>query len=305
MPMPAVSRRKRSGWARQYGCPPRTTRGLAVSSHRPSSKKHATEESTIGLRLQKGVLIMTQTGLRQPEILQNVIDNVMRVEQAWLASSTSTQNRIKLLVEFVFCGLDELGVPRPRVENNEDLGESISGAYNGGAWVLEVNPTCNDWMATGSDRELNLRECLDTVYHETRHHEQYVRVFYRLIWDTQKAMVANNLNNAKSTGKAPEKVLQDTFHLPPDVASYYLRRRLAKFEYTGMELEELNKWYEEIYGKFGGEQQKVMGDLSANSKRATFYSLYRTLFMEDDGWAAGYAAGDSYMKRTLVSRKRQ
>src|SRR5262249_22312734 len=82
-------------------------------------------------------------------------------------------------------------------------------------------------------------------------------------------------------------------------------RRLAKFEYTGMELEELNKWYEEIYGKFGGEQQKVMGDLSANSKRATFYSLYRTLFMEDDGWAAGYAAGDSYMKRTLVSRKRQ
>jgi hypothetical protein len=249
---------------------------------------------------------MSETGLRQAEIMDYVIELVMRVEKTWLQPGTPVQRRVDLLVACVFKGLDKLGLPHPQVKNDTSLG-TTSGLYTGGvgdgAFVLRINPGTSEWKANGPDRELDLRECLDTVYHETRHHEQYLRAVEKFIWVNNKDFMVGQLRNAKTRGGSLKQIFMEKMSMTAGVASYYEQRKLARKEYQGMELEEANKWYEEAFGKHSAEQSLVMDDFGAHgNRRATYYSLYRTLFMEDDGWEAGYAAGDAYMKRALIEK---
>src|SRR5262249_13812316 len=131
-----------------------------------------------------GVSVMPQTGLRQKEVIEGVVEQVMHIERTWLAPATSVKERIRLLVECVFTGLDKLGLPRPLVEDDSSLGESSGEYYGGvgkGSFRLLVNPSAPSWQARGEDPHLDLRECLDCIYHETRHHEQFLRIVERYI----------------------------------------------------------------------------------------------------------------------------
>jgi hypothetical protein len=179
---------------------------------------------------------------------------------------------------------------------------STTGGVGKGSFRLLVNPSAPSWQARGEDPHLDLRECLDCIYHETRHHEQFLRIVERYIWVTNRSDLDNNVRIGKQSGKSIPQVLEFTFKFPPGVAHYYAKR--AEARYGGIELEEQSKWFEEKLGKYRDETIQVIDDARQYPKRRmTYYSLYRTLFMEEDGFQAGIAAGGLYLRQSQAAKK--
>ncbi|MDQ3918650.1 MAG: hypothetical protein M3348_09245 [Acidobacteriota bacterium] len=258
---------------------------------------------------------MADTGLKQMTIINEVVEEVLKREKQWLSPTCDAQQRMTMLVDCVFVGLDRLNIPRPDVVYDSSLGQGECGRYNLKEWKLKLNPSYATPQAVERDKEQALRECFDTVYHETRHHEQNFRLFYYLVTRPEnKEKIRERVKQRMTLVQALAAGFYGTF-APDRFAQAYASMIVAQVKPSGTELEEARNWYEETYGAHGDERNKVLQDENRRpddrrniSKeelnrrpelRNTIYSLYRTLFMEDDGWETGYLAGDAYLKRTL------
>lgn len=256
---------------------------------------------------------MTDTGLKQREVINHVVDLVWRIRMGWLADSASPQKRMQALVACVFKGLDMLSIPHPEVRYNPNMSPTLAGEYGGeGGWTLELNPSYATAELVGREGEQALSGCLGTVYHETRHHEQHFRARYYLItagksWVNFKRnleILSENKKAGFTDDPPPATMISQQFKIPLKYAEAFWGMFKSRFQYQGTEMEEAKKWYEEWFGAHKGERDQIMQSSSQfQNRRDSFYALYRTVFMEDDAWETGYNAGDAYLARSFNDRK--
>ena len=241
------------------------------------------------------------TGLMRADIIERVVDAVLKIEKDYLSESTNDMVRLKLLCRCIFeNGLKVLNIPLPKVEIDNGLGEGAE--YRD--WTLAIGDKACSYTLVKAQGAFALREALDTLYHETRHHEQTFRLFYyHVMLPKNLALIKYNKATDDYQGKSLAQILVGTFGFPEAWAARYAEMLGKKFRYTTEEDEETKKWYEESQGAYRNEDALVRGEASGKKKTDPKWALYRTLLNEDDGFACGNAAGDRYMTRTLSSRR--
>lgn len=245
--------------------------------------------------------------MKRRDVINHVLDQVWRVRTPWLAESTGPMKRMQALVACVFRGFEMISMTPPDVDYNPNMYATTgdSGLYKGTKWTLELDPTFASAEKVREQGDLALRECLDTVYHEARHHEQHMHArWYWLTLGEASANFKKNLPIYKENNMPLTRGLNENFGIPPKYAEGLAKMIMARPRYEGSELEQIKKWYEECFGSFSSDKSSIMTALRTQSKgRDSIYSMYRTIFMEDDGWETGYLCGDLYLARSFNEKK--
>src|SRR5262249_722201 len=145
---------------------------------------------------------------------------VLNIEGKWCHPSTPPSERCQLLIDCLGVGLKEVGLPGPDFKEDAKMSPTECGLFNGNTWTINVNPS---FFAAGGPAEaqhLQLRECLDTLYHELGHYEQHVRTHYYFLRKVPQAAELLAMNRKIQTGSKPiSQELIDYFNLRPAQAT--------------------------------------------------------------------------------------
>jgi hypothetical protein len=177
------------------------------------------------------------------------------------------------------------------------VGYVLDGGSNAGEATFDFGPWNLSIGSVGLDGDLDdnmVGELADTVYHESRHAEQWFRIA-RL--------------KAGESPKPTKEHLAASLGVPEVIAGAALKRplkeatKLQKFfhskkwaERQDVKMDEAQSWYDGIYGANGAHRNEVYADL------ANRHADYMALAEEVDAWDVGGKAGGKV--RALIAAVR-
>lgn len=246
------------------------------------------------------------TGLRNPEVMDGVVQNVMKCESVWLGKTTEG-NRLKFFKACVYKAYEAIGLPRIPIEFDLACAPTDLGSYSFNDCRLILNATHFSDRAVGADQEMQLADCLDTLYHESRHFEQHYRLTRYRIRHALRKYLEGDLRAAKLNPKVKfdgPRLLVEDYGVAESVSGQ-LWSDIVTNRPDPNEIEVRN-WFLEVYNADGvdinEERKQIMDDFAApGNKRKTVRAYYRGLHLEMDGHAAGYEIEERYLKQSALA----
>ncbi|MBX0331308.1 DUF4157 domain-containing protein [Oscillochloris sp. ZM17-4] len=219
------------------------------------------------------------TGLAREESVTNFASSASAIQENW--GKATPQKRADDMVAEVNKELKSAGSYPVNAVLSDSLDPGTEGEFDFQTWTLSLNKVRFE-KDTITDAEM--ADVVNTVYHESRHSEQWFRMAQKRAGD----------------GRTAKQIAKEMF-IPPDVAEAATKsslKALTDDERAGMSeddaamhdqrLKEGNDWYQSVYGAGSANRNAVLGDIDNR------YDEYRGLSEEADAWGAGDRAGDAY-----------
>ncbi|MDQ6905445.1 MAG: DUF4157 domain-containing protein [Chloroflexota bacterium] len=203
----------------------------------------------------------------------------------------SEAEKIAKVTKYVNAELEKTHVPK--VGSQPDATKRFDSAeFDFQTWELSIGSQGLDAPMTDDD----VAEMADTVYHESRHAEQWFRIARLKAGEAPAptaAALADSLFIPQAIAKAalarplkPLTALQKAFH-----SKKYAERHQTK-------MDEAASWHDSIYGAGAGNRNAVLSDLANRNAE------YRALSEEVDAWAVGGASQNKILALLQVERQR-
>ncbi|OUL28219.1 peptidoglycan-binding domain-containing protein [Nostoc sp. 106C] len=238
------------------------------------------------------------TGLATTDATDEYVGEAKQVQADW-AKLKTTNERADALLTVVNKQLTAAGVPACN-KAIKDLGAD-AGQFDFVTWTLDLG---KEAFSQASLTDEAAADIADTVYHESRHAEQ---------WYMMAQMLAGKGKSAKAIAKEMD--------IPPNIASSAVNNPLKS---GSMEALIAEGWYESVYGAKADYRDRVLTDLDTKQKALDkakeqhdksptdanqakldkaqkqydiAYEKYRDLPEEADAWRVGGAVTDAYLKK--------
>jgi hypothetical protein len=174
------------------------------------------------------------TGIRSPFAIGRFVEAAKKVEANW--ATLKPLERAKVFAVAANAELAKAGVPAAKVKMKK---MDDSGRFSFSTWTLTLG---TEAFAAAAPSSAEIMDAADTVYHETRHAEQWFRMARLKAGAGWKAAkIAYKMSIPLKIAKAAEK---------------------APLTGVGDEVTEASAWYESVYGKGAKARNKTLTDLS-------------------------------------------
>jgi hypothetical protein len=229
-----------------------------------------------------------RTGLASDESVANFAGAAGSIQDNW--AKLTPQQRADDLVSKVNAELRSAGAYPVKAVLSDSLDAGTEGEFDFETWSLSLNKARFE-AATITNAQM--ADVVNTVYHESRHAEQWFRMAQKLAGE----------------GKSAQEIAGEMF-IPPEVAEAAVKsplKALTNAERSGMSeedaamhdqrLKEGNEWHASVYGAGSGHRNAVLSDTGNR------YAEYRALPEEKDAWSVGDRAGDVYKQGQAKKKK--
>jgi hypothetical protein len=182
-----------------------------------------------------------KTGIGARLAVFRFIEAAKKVETDWATLKTATA-RAKAFGDAANTELKAAGVPeiKVRVKKMDNLGE-----FDFATWTLDIG---KDAFAKATADRSEIGDAADTVYHESRHCEQWFR------------MARLQAGKGWKASKIATKL-----GIPSKIAKAAVANPLAAG--TGAEATEASAWYESVYGTGRKQREKTLTDMPKIQKK--------------------------------------
>lgn len=195
---------------------------------------------------------------------------------AWEAFKDSGVPKMrKKLITAVNAALGSSGVPM--IGSSEDLTSTDNGTFEFNEWKIVFGGA----SATSGQSSKIFADTVDTVYHESRHCEQWFRI--------AQALAAGNIRlplvmatGVTRPGAGDAASIATFMFIPRRIADL----AVANTNLGGVELRLVQGWFDSIYGSGGTPRGRRLNDIQNR------YQDYRALAEERDAWQLGTRAGE-------------
>ncbi|HBE19950.1 MAG TPA: hypothetical protein DEG17_04710 [Cyanobacteria bacterium UBA11149] len=284
-----------------------TSEGIGFEEKLSDSVKN-TQESVLAQNTAKGSTSQSSglTGIGSIKSIDEFVNAARQIEQNWSQLGNAT-NRAKALVDAVNTILsNNHGIFACSYQLRSDLGDD-AGRFDYKYWQIELNQQS---FGTSSIATPQMREVVNTIYHEARHAEQYYRIAQLL------ATQGHDASYIEAKMGIPPNVATNAVSKPFEAGSDDVLKKQAQL------------WYDSIYGKNSDKREQVLNKLrqeaaalsnadtalqnaqntgnqtainqawqNYNNVYARYqnaHKAYRALPEEADAWRVGDAAGKKY-----------
>jgi hypothetical protein len=174
------------------------------------------------------------TGIRSPFAIGRFVEAAKKVEASW--ATLKPLERANAFAVAANAELVKAGVPAAKVKLKK---MDDAGRFSFSTWTLTLG---TEAFAAAAPSSAEIMDAADTVYHETRHAEQWFRMARLKAGAGWKAAkIAFKMSIPLKIAKAAEK---------------------APLTGVGDEVTEASAWYESVYGKGAKARNKTLTDLS-------------------------------------------
>lgn len=171
--------------------------------------------------------------------------------------------------QLALCGVAQLGYA-------DDPGSTANGYFDFGPWALTFGGAANE---SASKTHAMVASLADTVYHESRHCEQWFRIAQMAASGRLPVRMGVPAIRADAPGLAQD------MGISPTAAAAAVAN--SNFGASGISAVTITTWFTSIYGAHGTRRGNIYAFLQNE------YDRYRNLPEEQDAWRLGGAVGDS------------
>ena len=245
-----------------------STEGKHLMAHELT---HVVQQMGAGTELRR-----VDTGLAVQKTLDKYGAKIKEVYDNW--DKLSQENRLYGLVGAVNIELTKIRVPTVKAAFKA-CGGAGNAEFDFTVWTLNIDPA-------GMDQNIITKNVMagmaDSIYHESRHAEQWYRIA-RL--RAGEGLTANQLEkDLFIPGYIASAAFADPLKpLGPEARRVRSRQAVELYDQS---LKEAKDWYASVYGPGAAHREEVLGDIDNR------YDEYRALAEEVDAWAVGTNAKD-------------
>lgn len=198
------------------------------------------------------------TGLAMPAMVSAYAEAVARINRPeW--QTLAKEPKVKMLVDLANSLLSKTGTPHAAFDFVK-LAPGTAGLFDHGKWTISFNELRFDPEFTGG-RPTDMAELTDTVYHESRHAEQWFRVARLLAGDGMKAAAIGD-----ATGIEVGRVLGEAERAP-----------LSRKDASSREVREAVRWEASLIGseayRTGVKFEMIKAELSLGGMKGELLKL--------------------------------
>ena len=192
------------------------------------------QDNTSGSKDDKPVDTAKVTGIGTKVAIGRFVTAAKGVETEW--GTLTPENRAKKMGDAANTELKTVSVPEAGVAL-KDLGASTNGEFSFTTWGLDLGKPAFSKPSVTKDEAAGMA---DTVYHESRHCEQWFRM---------ARLVAGE-------GKDADTISKKLF-IPKRIAEEAVKQKFAA-DASGQDVDEAKEWHKSVYGTGSAERNKVL-----------------------------------------------
>jgi hypothetical protein len=215
-----------------------------------------------------------------------ILDTYIRdCSAAWEAFKDSGVSKMrKKLITAVNTALASSGVPT--IGTSEDLTSTDNGTFEFGDWKIVFGGAS---ATTGQSSKI-FADTVNTVYHESRHCEQWFRIAQALAAGSIRlpAILPSGITRPAAGNAAS---IEAFMFIPRRIANL----AVANTNLGGVQLRLVQGWFESIYGVGRNPRGSRLNDIGNR------YQDYRSLAEELDAWHLGDTAGEAVKERYSIA----
>jgi hypothetical protein len=230
----------------------------------PNTFLAPTDDRIDGMAGPRTLPALFPSGLASEESIEDYAADAHEIEDEW-GDLGGSQARIDKLVAIVQTQLDNAGVPHPTIrvvrpedDPNDQMDDGTVGLFDWETWEMTINPVP---FEAEEVTEAEFADMADTIYHESRHAEQFYRIAQMLA----------------GQDKSAQEIFDET-RIRSDICDKAVGEPLAP---GSMEALIADGWYQSVFGTGSEHREAVLNDPNAPQRD------YQYLPEESDAWRVG------------------
>lgn len=225
-----------------------------ITAWKQGEKSKGPATSVQGKPVQRSAVLVQrlETGIAKGKAIGSFVTSVKQVQSNW--KSLSPNARAAALAKPANDKLKEAGVPPCNV-SVEDLG-SDSGQFDFVIWTLKIG---KGPISETEVTDAKMADIADTIYHESRHAEQWFRIA------RQQAGEGKSAKQLQNDLGIPADIAKKAAANPLKASSIITRKFMSKVKIAeeDQEIREAKAWYDSIYGANAAHRNKTLGEMEA------------------------------------------